>query len=216
MKKILLVLLIACGLMSCLKKETFFKRSYITNYKNVTEIELEGSPSHFSVLHYGGSIGSFQSIGELKETFDALCEKHGDMTYNRKVTEFQPGEQTVRCIGVDFTSIDIVSDSDFDAEHPAGSSLGDIVLFLFQSLKPYIDSGYTLKTDRHKGFMSFEYLISEIPQGALTMMGGYSNNAIGGMKFQSQPTLSKTHTFTVTMTADDGRVFTDSIEMSFE
>lgn len=36
------------------------------------------------------------------------------------------------------------------------------------------------------------------------------------LKFETPPTLSKTHTFTVTMTANDGRVFSDSVRMTFE
>lgn len=54
--------------------------------------------------------------------FKALSEKYGDTAYNRPLAPFS---HTVYCN--EFSGIDIFSDRDFDAAHPAGTSLSDIV-----------------------------------------------------------------------------------------
>jgi hypothetical protein len=160
-------------------------------------------------------LGGYGSTGTQKEVYDALCEKNNDMTYLRDFVIFdgyRPFQTS--CIGVDFLSIDITSDSPFDEEHPAGVSLGDIVTFSSSSLKPYIDSGYTFTRDNGSVYHSIRKHLNELSQEDLILLGQPPH--IGILLFDSEPTLSKTHTFTVTMTADDGRVFSDSIEMTFE
>lgn len=46
------------------------------------------------------------------------------------------------CIHPDMTSINIVSNQDFDEEHLAGSSLNDCVTIHLCSYYPYIANGY--------------------------------------------------------------------------
>lgn len=219
MKKFLLIIPTVLCFLSCEKGETYFLRSYVMYYNDMEKITLKRySEVGIDVYaEYGNSLGNFKSTGELKESYDALCEKHNDMTYNRKITILMSYGNWTESLGVDFVSIDMVSDSDFDATHSAGSSLGDIVKFHSDSLKPYIDSGYKECNNTYYGFgcyQSFDGFLSELTVNELTLMrnGGY----IGSLKLETKPTLSKTHTFTVTMTADDGRVFTASIDMEFE
>ncbi len=82
------------------------------------------------------------------------------------------------------------------------------------SLKPYIDSGYTLEIpyrDEHEPkYSRIEGQVSELTPDQLIMLGPTS------LRFESLPTLSKNHRFTVTMTADDGREFKASIDMRFD
>jgi hypothetical protein len=221
MKKILLVLLIACGLVSCLREKKVFLRSYIMSYYGIEGISLkEDSGERKSMSIYGTDayfLGDYKSTGTEKGVYDALCEKHGDMTFLRDFFIRDGfGPHSTDAIGVDFLSIDITSDSPFDEEHPAGVSLGDIVKLSSYSLKPYIDSGYTYINNYgyHRNYHSFDKYFSELTSDDLMLLG--RSAYIGDLEFDGEPTLSKTHTFTVTMTADDGRVFTASIEMTFE
>ncbi len=219
MKRIVLFILVVFSLISC-KKETVFLRSYVTRYIGVDEIMLKESDlnsGYINILYKGYNLGNYYDTGKLKESYDALCEKHNDMTYNREVTLIVGDEYYTPCIGADFTSIDVVSNSDYDEVHLAESSLGDIVLFMSQSLKPFIDSNYTSQCEYNIYCASpVENLLTELTPDQLTMLGEFGYSAIGSLKFTTQPTLSKTHKFTVTMTADDGRVFTASIDMTFE
>lgn len=162
-----------------------------------------------------GGLGNYKSTGALKESYDALCEKHNDMTFLRETVTWGPsGPREVYLLGVDFLSIDITSDSDFDDEHPAGSSLGDIVKLNSYSLKPYIDSGYKLLAPNGTVYHPVYEFVSELTPEQLILLG--QRDYIGSLRFETQPTLSKTHKFTVTMIADDGREFTASIDMEFD
>ncbi len=212
MKKILLCLIIIGGLSSCDMPDKYHLRSFVMNYFDAEEMRLEeyhssGTTRGINIRYSISFIGGYDSAGSEKAEYDALCEKHNDMTYNRSV-KLQPWEHT-DYIGVDFVTVDIVSDADFDEDHLLGESLGDIVLFRSHSIKPFIDNGYT----GHQNTAIYEYL-SELSSDQLVLLGEMGR--IGRLEFKDLPTLSKTHTFTVTMTADDGRVFEDSIDMTFE
>lgn len=74
--------------------------------------------------------------------FKALRRKYGDTAYNRPLAPFS---HTVYCN--EFSGIDIFSDRDFDAAHPAGASLSDIVRIVGASPYRYIRNGYTAPFD---------------------------------------------------------------------
>jgi hypothetical protein len=237
MKKVLFLLCAAAALAGCEKSRvvcceqpsgySIFTRSYVTAYNHLSSlhlyeywydpprVEVDGEWLPIGVkginVHGGGYslITSYDDEDSKKERYDALCEKHNDMTFNREVYIY-PGGYAPGSFGVDFTSIDIVSNADFDAGHLAGSSLGDIVMFDGRSYKQYIDSGYddTLLDD-----CRIWELVSELTPAQLTLLEYQDGPTLW---IQTAPTLSKTHMFTVTMTADDGRVFSDTIEMTFE
>ncbi len=228
MKKIILLLVLTIGFVSCFPDEKIYLRSYVMEYYDVGGIvlqDIEGvvdTDTQFRVsTTYGSHIGSWDSKGEQKTAYDALCRKHGDMTFNRNLkVNFGSGGGLYRYPGVDFTAIDITSSADYDDEHPAGTSLGDIVMAEFGSAKPYIDSGYK-KYDKAVGRMGelkvclINKRFNEFTPDDLTLLG-YDNSYLGWFNFVSGPTLGKEHTFTVTLTADDGRVFSDSMQVTFQ
>lgn len=213
MKKYLSILLVSLSLLvSCQKEETYYLRSFVMKYMDAQSISLREYSNGISIrADFLSSLGDFQSTGQLRESYDALCRKHNDMTFMRKKTVF-PYSWTTN-IGIDFLSIDVISDSDFDAEHPANTSLADVVIFSSHSLKPFIDSGYESKYDGRE-YHPFKDVISNLSSEQLILLG--KDNYIGSLTFNAEPTSSKTHKFTVTMTADDGRVFTASIDKKFE
>lgn len=223
MKRIILLLITALSLGSCDSARKAFLRSYVMEYYDAESIELLGWPQNKEMrimfTNYK-TIGNYESTGAERKAYDALCEKHNDMTYNRNFPVWDHGRIVTSSLGIDFVSIEIVSDADFDDLHPVGESLGDIVRFSSYSLRPYVDSGYTLEANANLyGFTVIGGLLSEISSNnTLTLLGRpwIGEQAELELWLESDPTLSKTHTFTVTMTADDGRVFSDSIEMIFE
>ncbi len=225
---IMLALALSLALMSgCLGpgsaiEEKIFLRSYVMGYYDAEKMELK-EQSNSEAYDTGililftpsSSLGRYDSTGELKESYDALCEKHNDMTFKQTITlRRDMGEHGTSNLGVDFTSIDVVSDADFDDEHPAGESLGDIVTFSSISLKPYIESGYKVK-DNGSEYHSVEGLVSELTAEQLILLG--EDDYAGNLYFEREPTLEKSHTFTVTMTPEgDREPFTASIEWTFE
>jgi hypothetical protein len=234
MKKIIIPVLTVLFACSCGRKidggdpETIFLRSYVMTYYDFEGLSLTLSDNEIIMNEYPhagvdgvvGSrnkwLGSYNNTGAMKEVYDALCEKHNDMNFNRNFAVFDGfGPHHTYCIGVDFVSIDIVSNADFDEDHPAGSSLADLVMFETLSLKPYIDSGYTIENSFIDHFSHIECLMSSVTPDQLTLLG-HRYQDFGRLAFENEPTLSKSHRFYVTLTADDGRVFTDSIQMTFE
>ena len=98
----------------------------------------------FSLIQNKNTLTIHMSEKERVEEFDyelsdAWRSDHGDNNWNQEV------EITTQRVYnmVDFNEISIWSDADFDANHPAGSSLNDLVRFISFSPMPYIESGYT-------------------------------------------------------------------------
>ncbi len=227
-RRILIIfILILCG---CYREVTkpseIYLRSYVMSYYDVDGIVLTAYKESARITVNNlvdGWIGGYTDEGEKKEAYDALCEKHGDMTFCRTVLKM-PGEY-VAYPGVDYVSIEITSDADFDDRHPAGSSLADIATFISSSVKPYIDNGYVYPIYGDPG-SAVKKLVSDLIPEDLVLTGEDRVTAyrpipavvgyFGALEFRQKPTLSKTHTFTVTLTADDGRVFSDTVEMTFE
>jgi hypothetical protein len=88
-----------------------------------------------------GRVASFESEGADAVRYDALCAKYNDLNYNKK-TRYIKGIHCRTYSSNEIASIDVASNVDFDTEHSAGSSLGDIVRLLSASPIKFIQSGY--------------------------------------------------------------------------
>lgn len=78
--------------------------------------------------------------------FEEFCNRHGDTAFNQECHFIKTAMGYVcgnRLAGYDIDDIQVVSDKDFDENHPAGSSLNDIIRFTGTSLMPFIVSNYT-------------------------------------------------------------------------
>ena len=73
--------------------------------------------------------------------YDSLATAHNDLTYNR-YTEFQISD----CMYRRTSAIHVVSNTDYDAEHPAGTYLDDILLIRFTSAEDYLATGYSSRS----------------------------------------------------------------------
>jgi hypothetical protein len=205
--------------------EEVFLRSYVMNYYEPREIKLavldSGNGISFYFVtdwrYYGWS---YTDNGSKKAIYDVLCEKNGDMTFNRAVW-IGPAHPKNEYMSTNFVSIDVVSNADFDDQHPAGTSLADVIRFNATSAKPYIDSGYVeyeWGSGNKTAYYPIRKMLSEITPYDLVLLGDGELIGLGGGQFvfESQPTLSKEHTFTVTFTDDEGTIMSDSIEKAFE
>jgi hypothetical protein len=210
-------------------------RSHITYYYDCPEFILETSESGNIALRGSGENGlcGWSSKGREKAIYDSLCVLHHDMSYNKK-RDYIVGPGWGASYKGDIVSIDVVSNADFDAQHPAGAPLNDIVRIISVSPYPYITSGYKKTYDwkrnppenlqrenifrgrSNRGENPFYYPIdkrlSELTSSDLILADMSEIFLI----FEKQPDLSKEHNLTVTIKVSDGKVSRPTITKVFE
>ena len=258
MKKLMLVLLLVMSLSGCEKRrpetagEYVYRRSFAMRFYEAERLELRLNPyvneespdaveNKTQLFFYikgnyneiCGYLRGYEIAGiEKPELYDELCQKYGDMTYNRE--EFVVYGSVPSFLAYSPVSIEIVSDSDFDEAHPAGTSLADLVTYDGISSKPFVDSGYQMyewenddkfyyagnigqhrddKTDLRPYYPIYKKVSELVAEDLMLIYGGIG--CIGYFHFPV-PTLSQLHHITVTFTDERGETFSDTIEMNFE
>ena len=242
--KRLILLSISAMLLStgCDVSKTRLFKSYITEYSYDKNIELKitnkgniaiyrkytSEDDHIKTASY-----SFKSKGEEKKRYDELCKIHNDLSYNKKRSYIVVPIWGI-CSAIDFREIDVISDKDFDSEHPAGTSLRDIVRFVSVSPKKFIDSGYKETFNWEKNEPNFFAKDSMIPtmfqpeswnyfpiNGLLKDIGTDEMqmlpvNTHGIIFFDKEPNAEKEHTLTVTIYTREGKMFVRTITKVFK
>jgi hypothetical protein len=228
--------------MGCDISKTILFKSYVTRYFYSENIQLRITDAGNIAIYreymsenkkIKTAIYSFKSKGEEKKIYDELCKIHNDLSYNQK-RSYIADPLWGKCSAIDFREIDVVSDKDFDTEHPAGRSLKDVVRFVSISPKQFIDSGYTATFDWKKnepGFFAkdpmipsmFRYekenhfpingLLSDIGKDEMQML---PVNTHGILFFDKQPTAEKEHSLTVTIYTREGKKFVRNITKVFK
>ncbi len=70
--------------------------------------------------------------------------KYGDLSFNEEITYFARADcRHGPYVTPDIASLSVVSSSDYDAAHPAGAELRDIIRYSGVSLYPFIKNGYS-------------------------------------------------------------------------
>ncbi len=79
--------------------------------------------------------------------YEALCERYGDTSYSG-IRKFLPTYfGGYDALWYNIVSIDVTSVVDYDAEHPAGTSLNDLCELISWTPRDYLASGYTDRYD---------------------------------------------------------------------
>ena len=219
----------------CDKDKYHIFKSYVTRYCEYENIDIDTTKSGNIIICGKGEVKqySWRHKGEAKKKYEELCRTHNDLTYNKK-REYHHSPEWGVCSAIDFREIDVVSDKDFDTEHPAGRSLKDIVRFVSISPKQYIDSGYTATFDWKKnepGFFGKDPMIPSMFQsetgcyfpinGLLSDIGKDEMqmlpvNTHGILFFDKQPTAEKEHSLTVTIYTREGKKFVRNVTKVFK
>lgn len=152
MKRLLSALsLVLPTLLSCNSVFVVERNSYVqeyTEYSDQLEAYLVDSGQglfDFTVsLRRSGRYANIRSKGEDKKWFDELCLQNGDVSY---VNSQKVGYDWVYvfipcCITPDISTIDVITQVDFDKNHPSGSSVADCLDVTFQSAYNFIRQGY--------------------------------------------------------------------------
>ena len=219
MKRLILLSIVTALLyQSCDRARYHVFKSYVTRYCKFEDIGIDTTKAGNIIIRGKGRVKqySWRDEGGEKTTYEALCRKHNDLTYNKK-REYRLSPEWGVCSAIDFKEIDIVSNKDFDAEHPAGTSLKDIVRFVSVSPKKFIDSGYkeTFNWRRNRpeifkkdsmilslfqreteNYFPINRLLKDIGTDDMQML---PVNTQGILFFDKEPTAEKEHTLTVTI-----------------
>ena len=223
--------------------------SYVTRYLSYDEIQLVEHPNkNTSALLIQAVIndveyGFFSTAEDAKLKYEEKCNLYNDHGGSFKwMTNEKFGcanTQTDR----DFLSIDIVSDSDWDESHPAGTSLNDVFRFASSSPYKYIASRYKksyfwmkeelpeyvhryyacVGGDRaydDKAMHLVHGLLSEITSEDLILLGGQSEgkpkyDKLGFLFPVQKPSGSKIHSLKLTMLDTEGNTFTATAKIDF-
>ena len=111
------------------------------------QLYLKSSPEHRRTYY-----GVLSDGEELKRAYEAKCTEHGDRGYPFVFT-YGPGPNMVpnSFPDKDFRSVEVVSDTDFDEAHPAGTRLDDVMMFCSASPWRFIRSRYVEQGEWNAG-----------------------------------------------------------------
>jgi hypothetical protein len=208
--RLMIILSIVCYMVffkGCTKEvtgdEPTLSKNYIQSFVLCDSITfgIDDRSNNLYIVFLGERIDSHDN------RFQSLIEHFGDTAYNKELTSMFMFQQAV---ADEFISIDLISDRDFDALHPAGESLRNIMKFHGASPYKYITSGYTDEFDWNgndipEGFDVF--LVDSPPNGYhpvykllpalavddLKLLGKWA-----GISFTVKPPLGE-HNFTLTV-----------------
>ena len=221
MKKMVLSLIAIFLIFSgCNVFKTELFRSFVIRYYEPQEVFMFETPDGNIIVSYNEAtvICDWKSKGKQKILYDSLCKAHNDMSYNKEIMYYPSpisGDGVVDMSVNNVVEINVTSNADFDEQHLAGTSLNDIILFMGMSIHPFLESNYVyshnwdekpegLKDEKYSFAQSFHSpvtgLLSELKPEDMIML----SEIVGFLHFEKNPTLSKTHELTITVTLDNG------------
>ena len=236
MKRLILLSIVTALLyQSCDRARYHVFKSYVTRYCKFEDIGIDTTKAGNIIIRGKGRVKqySWRDEGGEKTTYEALCRKHNDLTYNKK-REYHHRPEWGVCSAIDFREIDVISDKDFDSEHPAGTSLKDIVRFVSVSPKKFIDSGYkeTFNWRRNRpeifkkdsmvlslfqreaeNYFPINRLLKDMGRDEMQMLPA---NTHGILFFDKKPTADKEHKFKVTIYIGNNRKLVNYITKKFK
>lgn len=158
------------------------------------------------------------SYDNNKSLYKQLCQKHHDNSYKEERYEWPntPGvNDAYTAVATDFVDIDITVSPAYDAEHPDGSSVADIIKVTFTTLKPFIDAGYKYTQNysewncdgmvcwTHPNYYHYVKMMNEMTARDMILLGPTMK-----LEFTTPPTTTGDYALELKMTSDEGDVYT--------
>lgn len=145
---VIISVLICSLFLSCTKEDKLtgcdYSKSYLNGYLNPKAITIENqfissaysdSDSLITVLTLRGDL-----ISNTEESFEELAKFYKDDSFNRYIL---PGWRTA--VNDSIEKVTVTTLSDFDASHPKGSVVTDLMECEYVSFNDFIQSGYDHK-----------------------------------------------------------------------
>ena len=189
--------------------------AYVQQYYEIDGIELSGPHYNNDLLHCFNLRFSceksckFTDVGENKTRYDSLRNVHGDIVCTTYATVYEDGTPKREFGGFQealypiISQIDVVSNIDFDAEHPAGTSLNDCIEIYFEQIN---------LSQCDKNFNST--LLSKWNQSKWLITSHYSE--LRFIKYPNSTNIDIPHTFTVCITTANGKTYTTTQTAKFK
>jgi hypothetical protein len=194
--------------------------NYVQTYLVANDFDLkevEGADKYvLSILFKGEEISNLYPANKLE--FEALAKSFNDVSYSGYV---MPNAN--KALTEPLSIVSVTCDKDFDAEHNAGQSLDDIVLFCATSPYNFIQGGYKdfvkdeeypdywygMIMNRDVGYKPIDMQINAINRDNSLML-----YPICYLYFKKSPTTNGEYRFTVTIKVGDTDI-TKNIQHSF-
>lgn len=137
---------------------------------------------------------------EDNEQFVYFQEMYGDTQYNG---ETNPDSNAALAYPIE--KITMVCHEDFDAEHPAGSAVDDIVKMHISTYETFINNGYEYPADwQHRKYYGWgvmpvgEFYLSDVNEDNSTLMP--TSSGMPYLKFMKEPDVAGDYPFTLEIT----------------
>ena len=206
--KVCAAILLGLILYGCSWHEDLWTDSYIERYDEIKGLRIH-QITYGSITFIGtGRSASIKSTGEDKVWFDWVCYENGDFAYSREV-RLMYGMPGIIAYTPNIVSIDVYCEDDFDASHPAGSSINDYIKIEYRSVWDYIAAGYT-GPDPYPDMRVKTRQLSEItPEDLRILLCGPE------LHFVTKPQKPGVHSLKIVMKTADGKEYSESFRYNF-
>ena len=199
-------ILLGLILYGCSWHEDIWTDSYIEAYHEINGLRIHQITFGSITFIGSGRSASIKSTGKDKVWFDWICYENGDFTYGREV-RLMYGMPGIRAYTPNIASIDVYCEDDFDASHPAGSSINEYVKIEYRHAGDYIASGY--KDPPYPDLRIQKRQLSEITPEDLKVL------LSAELLFVTKPEKLGIHPLKIVMKTADGKEYSDSFLYNF-
>ena len=197
---------------------------FITDYLVPSKVEVADKGNGELYLKVSGD--EYETTTDNKDTPNykkarEFAELYGDVDCKIAVSYGQN-----KALAYPIDKITIYCEKDFDAKHPAGESMDDVVKLEFKSYYEFIKNGYNypdkinLGTSDGRGAIDYTLYLSDIDVNVATLVHICNptvtmTNAHPLIHFASQPEKAGEYTFTLELTTN-GKTFSTEFTYTFE
>ena len=193
---------------------------FITNYLVASKVEVKEKGGEFYLEVSGDRYYTYKDHPTYEKA-KKFAELYGDTSFKGYII---PGSCHPLAYPID--KMTISCGNDYDAEHPAGEPLDDIVKLEFETFYEYVKNGYELPSDIPREItkngdtvmhlMNFEDINADVATLVnLKPFKAQMINVTPLLHFASEPETPGEYTFTLEMTTN-GETFTTEFTHTFE
>ncbi|MBO4571955.1 MAG: hypothetical protein J5699_08530 [Bacteroidales bacterium] len=160
-----------------------------------------------------GFTGSIVIFSRETETHQSLSLKHHDTSFTG-TCDSAPFNMIYRN---DLKGINIISDADFDGDHPRGTSLNDVFTYSTKTVYKWILSGYN--SDQYY-YNAIQKPVDQLVSEDMTMLAPYAvliahDYGLFALTPNKQPDKNLTQPLTITLVTDDDQEITFKLDFEF-